>query len=289
MDPQGHLPGAGRARVLVSGLDHPEGVAYDPAADVVWAGGEDGQIYRVSLDDGTAEEVAHAPGFVLGLAVDGRGRVAVCVSSDSSLCAYDGEVVQRVVSGLSFPNWPAFAPDGTLYISDSGTWGGGDGRLVRVDADGTIETFSHSVPNFTNGCAVSPDGQSLWVVESYVPVLSRFDLDSGRREEVRRFDGTVLDGLAFTADGGLLVSCYRPDRIYFMAPSGEVEVVAQDPQGTLLGAPTNVCFIGPGLDRVVSANLGRWHLTLLDLGLVGAPLHRPERWALDAVAVGARS
>jgi gluconolactonase len=277
------------ARVLVSGLDHPEGVAYDPAADVVWAGGEDGQIYRVSVDHGVAEEVARAPGFVLGLAVDGRGRLALCVSSDSSVCAYDGEVVQRVVSGLTFPNYPAFAPDGTLFVSDSGSWGGGDGRLVRLDVDGTLETFSHAVPNFTNGCAVSPDGEWLWVVESYVPILSRFELATGRREEIRRFDGTVLDGLAFTADGGLLISCYRPDRIYHLDISGDVEIVAEDPQGTMLGAPTNVCFIGPELDRVVSANLGRWHLTLLDLGLVGAPLHRPSTWALDAVAVGVRA
>jgi gluconolactonase len=273
------------ARVLVTGLDHPEGVAYDPAADVVWAGGEDGQIYRVSVEAGVAEEVARAPGFVLGLAVDGRGRVAMCVSSDSSVCAWDGEVVQRVVAGMTFPNYPAFAPDGTLFVSDSGDWGGGNGRLMRVAVDGSCETFSNAVPNFTNGCAVSPDGEWLWVVESYVPVLSRFHLASGRREVIRRFDGTVLDGLAFTAAGGLLISCYRPDRIYHLAVSGDVEIAAEDPQGTLLGAPTNVCFVGAGLDRVVSANLGRWHLTLLDLGLVGAPLHRPDRWALDAARV----
>jgi gluconolactonase len=275
------------ARVLVDGLDHPEGVAYDPGADVVWAGGEAGQIYRVDVAGGTAEEVARAPGFVLGLAVDGRGRLAVCASSDGSLCAYDGEAVQRVVRGLAFPNWPAFAPDGTLFVSDSGSWGGGDGRLVRVAADGAVEMFSRAVPNFTNGCALSPDGRWLWVVESHVPMLSRFELATGRCEHVRRFDGTVLDGLAFTAEGGLLVSCYRPDRIYHLDASGAVEIVAEDPQGTLLAAPTNVCFVGPRLDRVVAANLGRWHLTLLDLGLAGAPLHRPERWALDHAAVGA--
>ena len=82
-----------------------------------------------------------------------------------------------------------------------------------------------------------------------------------RASSSRRFDGTVLDGLALTADGGLLVSCYRPDRIYHLGRDGRVEVVAEDPQGTLLAAPTNVCFAGPELDVVVSANLGRWHLT----------------------------
>lgn len=285
MDPLAHLPAPGRARVLVDGLDHPEGVAYDPVQDVVWAGGEDGQLYRVRGD--AFEEVARAPGFVLGLAVDGRGRLAVCASSDGSLCAFDGEEVHRLVPGLGFPNWPAFAPDGTLYVSDSGGWGADDGRLVRIAADGTVETFSREVPHFTNGCAVTPDGRWLWVVESYVPIVSRFDLETGAREEVRTLYGTVLDGIAFTAEGGVLISCYRPDRIYHLDAGGRLEVVAQDPQGTLLAAPTNVCFAGPQLDRVVCANLGRRHLTLMDLGMRGAPLHRPARWALDAVAVRA--
>jgi gluconolactonase len=285
MDPLAHLPSPGRARVLVDGLDHPEGVAYDPVQDVVWAGGEDGQLYRVRGD--AFEEVARAPGFVLGLAVDGRGRLAVCASSDGSVCAFDGEEVHRLVPGLGFPNWPAFAPDGTLYVSDSGAWGADDGRLVRIAADGTVETFSREVPHFTNGCAVTPDGRWLWVVESYVPIVSRFDLQTGAREEVRTLHGTVLDGIAFTAEGGVLISCYRPDRIYHLDGGGRLEVVAQDPQGTLLAAPTNVCFAGPQLDRVVCANLGRRHLTLMDLGVRGAPLHRPARWALDAVAVRA--
>src|SRR5919109_4228598 len=84
--------------------------------------------------------------------------------------------------------------------------------------------------------------------------VSRVDVASGQRENVARIDGTVLDGLAFTSDGGLLVSCYRPDRIYLLAASGQLEVVAEDPQGTLLAAPTNVCFVGRELDRVVAAN-----------------------------------
>jgi gluconolactonase len=284
-DPLAHLPAPGRARVLVDGLDHPEGVAYDPVDDVVWAGGEAGQLYRVR--GARFEEVARAPGFVLGLAVDGRGRLAVCASSDGSLCAYDGEDVHRIATGLTFPNWPAFGPDGTLYVSDSGVWGADDGRLVRIDADGSVETFSCEVPHFTNGCAVTPDGRWLWVVESYVPIVSRLDLQTGAREEICTILGTVLDGIAFTADGGALISCYRPDRIYHLDAEGRLEVVAQDPQGTLLGAPTNVCFVGPQLDRVVCANLGRWHLTLLDLGLRGAAPHRPGRWALDAAAVRA--
>src|SRR5918992_122641 len=50
--------------VLVDGLDHPEAVCWDPGAEVLWAGGEAGQVYRVDLEAGEAEEVARARGCV---------------------------------------------------------------------------------------------------------------------------------------------------------------------------------------------------------------------------------
>lgn len=285
-----HRPGAGRARVLVQGLDHPEGVAWDPTMGVVYAGGEAGQIYRVDPADPRPDEVGRAPGFVLGLCADGRGRLAVCVSEGHpSLCAGPAERVTPLVTEaggepLLFPNSPAFGPDGTLYFSDSGGWESATGRIVRVAPDGATDVLSRRLDRFPNGLAVSPDGRWLWVAESNGPSVNRIDLhDPARVEIVVRLHGHVPDGLAFTADGGVLISNYRPDRIYHLDPAGHLEVVAQDPHGTLLAAPTNVCFVGERQDRVVSANLGRWHLTLLDLGLVGAPLHRPERWALDAL------
>ena len=73
------------------------------------------------------------------------------------------------------------------------------------------------------------------------------------------------------------------NRICHLDTAGRLSVIAEDPEGTLLAAPTNVCLAGPGLDRLVAANLNRWHLTLLDLGLVGAPVHRPARWAVDVL------
>lgn len=286
-----HLPGAGRARVLVDGLDHPEGVAWDPSSGCVFAGGEAGQLYRVDLAAPRAEIVGQAPGFVLGLAVDGTGRVVLCVTEPQpSLWAFDRGAMRPLLSEvagepLRFPNHPAFGPDGTLWLTDSGRWEEHTGRIVRVASDGSAEVFSRELDRFPNGCAVSPDGHHLWVAESLGATVARYDLRDGSGPEiVVRLHGHVPDGLALTRDGGLLISNYRPDRIYHLDRDGTLEVVAQDPHGTLLAAPTNVCFVGERLDRVVAANLGRWHLTLLDLDLVGAPLHRPEHNALDGLA-----
>jgi gluconolactonase len=267
---------------LVDGLDHPEGVCWDPFAGVVWAGGEAGQVYRVDLDERRAEEVARAPGFLLGLAVDGRGRLILCCRDARSLCVLEDGAVSPLRDGFAFPNYPAFAPDGSLYVSDSGLWGANDGRVFRLSAEGELELFSTALTDFPNGCAVTGDGRWLWIVESHRPTVNRFDLQSGELEQVARLDGTVPDGVAFTAEGGVLISCYRPDRIVHLDAAGRAEVVADDPQGTLLAGPTNIAFAGPNLDRLVCANLGRWHLALVESGLRGAPLHYPVRWAVDA-------
>jgi gluconolactonase len=184
---------------------------------------------------------------------------------------FGGDGVSQVSGGFVFANYPAFGPDGELYVSDSGVWGADDGCIRAGD-----EVLSRAAPHFTNGLAVSPDGAWLWVAESYLPRVGRIDLASGAYEEVVRLPGTVPDGLAFDDAGGVLISCYRPDRVLHLSAAGELTVVADDPQGTLLAAPTNVCFAGPELDRIVVANLGRWHLTAIDdTGLRGAPLHRP--------------
>jgi gluconolactonase len=270
-----------RTEVLVDGLDHPEGVAWDPVSGALWAGGEDGQLYRIDLAARTWVEAARAPGFVLGLAVDGRGRVVVCCQGARSLCLLEEDRVRTLRDGLTFPNYPAFGPDGTLWFSDSGTWGGDDGRVYRLSPDGALEVFSDALPQFPNGCAVTPDGMHLWIVASHLPIVGRFDLTTGAFEEVARLDGTVPDGVALTDDGGLVVSCYRPDRIVHIDREGRVEVVAEDAQGTFLAAPTNIVFVGERRDALVSANLGRWHLTLVETGLRGLPLHYPERWAAD--------
>lgn len=271
-----------RADVLVDGLDHPEGVCWDPTSGALFAGGEAGQIYRVDLDAGTFAEIGRAPGFVLGIAVDARGMLAACCGG--AVCAIEADGTTRTLAdGMTLPNYPAFAPDGSVYFADSGHWQAGDGRVHRLDADGTLDVFSHALRDFPNGCAVSPDGAYLWMVESASPTVNRFDLATGAKEEVVRLPGTVPDGIAFTDDGGVVVSCYRPDTILHVDRDGTVETVCEDPQGTLLSAPTNVVFVGDRRERLITANLGRWHLTsVVDHGLRGLPLHHPERWAADA-------
>jgi gluconolactonase len=88
--------------------------------------------------------------------------------------------------------------------------------------------------------------------------------------------GTVPDGVAFDTDGNLYISCYRPDRIYRLSPTGNLDVLAEDYEGTLIAAPTNIVFCGPELGTLISANLGRWHLTRYNVKSKGMSLHYPK-------------
>jgi gluconolactonase len=113
------------------------------------------------------------------------------------------------------------------------------------------------------------------------PRVVRFRVEAGRKagpvETVVQLPHTVPDGLAFCGDGSLLVSCYRPDTIFRVLPGGEVTILMDDYEGTLLGAPTNVCFGGPDRSVLLWGNLGRWHLGMnRHTGLQGAPLFYPR-------------
>jgi gluconolactonase len=292
-------PGATGAavRVLAEGLDHPEGVAWDPDRGRVICGGEAGQLYAVDLESGAADLLATTTGLVLGVAVDGAGRMVACIGDEGEVRVWDGDAfrtVLREVDGerLSLPNYPAFGLDGTLYVSDSGGWHADRGRIVALGPDGRAWTVTRARERFTNGLAVSADGAWLYVAESEGdekgPRVSRLPLPAGGGAEVdppvetlATFPGTVLDGLAVVADGSLVVTCYRPDRVYHLGLDGRTTLIAEDWQGTALAGVTNAAFAGTGLDTLVVANLNRWHLAAVEAGLVGAPLHRPRVWALD--------
>jgi hypothetical protein len=54
-----------------------------------------------------------------------------------------------------------------------------------------------------------------------------------------------------------------------------------------LSNPTNIAFGGKNFDQLLAANLGRWHITNIDLGVRGAPLacHRHRQGAAAAAVL----
>ena len=273
-----------RFRTLGGGLDHPEGVAWGRDGRV-YAGGEAGQIYAVDLD-GTVDRVADTGGFILGLALDAAGYVYACDVAKGEVTRIDpamGEGTSYATGTaeepMRAPNWPSFAADGALYVTDSGDWGQRNGRVWRKAPGQAAEIWTSATDRLPNGCCLDVGGEALLVVETNLPGVTRVpilpDGTAGEPEVLVELPGTVPDGIALCEDGSFLVSCYRPDAVYHVTRDGSATVVVADPQGQTLGAPANVCFVGPELDRIVTSNLGRWHLAIGDVGIRGAPLHYP--------------
>src|SRR5437764_1427040 len=135
-----------------------------------------------------------------------------------------------VVDGLDHPEGVATGPHGELYA------GGELGQVYRIDRGaGSFEQVA-DCGGFLLGLAV--DGAA------------------GAKQVVAALPGTVPDGVCVDTTGRAYVFCYRPDRILTVDPDGTVDVLADDPIGTTLSAPTNGVWVGADLDELVVANLG---------------------------------
>jgi gluconolactonase len=272
-----------RIELVWRGIDHAEGLAID-GDGMVWAGGEEGQVYRGWLD-GEPREVARLPGRTLGFALDADGNAYCATIAEPGVFRITPEGDVSLVSAGApdrpavEPNHLAFLPSATLVFSDSGAWGEDDGCIFAVTPDGASRVADTSTSRFPNGLAVLDDGRTLAVVESSLPGISALSISEdgslGERRVLIEMPGTVPDGLAVDARGRVLVSCWAPDAVFVLEPDGELRLLAHDPLRYVLHEPTNIAFV-PGTNTLVTANYGERFLSVLEHDTEGAPPPRPS-------------
>lgn len=269
--------------IFAEGLDHSECVIVHPDGSV-WAGGEAGQIYRISADGKQVEEICSTGGFILGIAFSPDGSwLAVCDLHHKCLWKLDlkSRQLQKFATGaggknINIPNYPVFDRRGNLYVSESGAFREVKGEVFRFNQKGEGQVW-HSGPfNFANGMALSADEKHLYIVCTWLPGVERVaindDGSAGKREVYATLPQTCPDGLAFDAEGNLYISCYAPNRIYKVNSRQEVRLLIDDWEGHTLSNPTNIAFGGEGFSDLFIANLGRWHIAKINLGTRGLKL-----------------
>jgi gluconolactonase len=273
------------ARVFYDGLltdprlDHPEGLAVHQDGSV-WCGGERGQIYRITADGSSIEQVTSTDGFCLGMAFDSEDNLFVCDLKHAAVLKLDArsEKLEQFADGvdghaLRIPNFPAFDAEGRMYVSDSHIFKEPGPGVFRFRPDGSGELWYGEPINFANGLALSPDGRHLYVAETFGNAVFRIpigrDGSAGVREEVASLPGVLPDGLAFDSAGNLYVGCYEPSQVLRVDPDGTVERLIRDEEAHLLCHPTNLAFRSSTL---FTSNLGRWHITAVDTGVEGLQL-----------------
>ena len=247
------------------------------------AGGEAGQIYRID-PDGSQRQIASTGGFVLGVALDGDNNLYACdtklravmrITSDGAVTRYSAGAPDRA---FEVPNFAAFAGDGRLFVSDSGDYWNpaGTGCVFVIRPGGATSVFHAGPFRFANGLAIDPGGNWLYVAQSTASNVVRIPLGEpdGPVEVTHTLPpNSVPDGLAFAADGRLVISCYRPDIVYLGHLDGRVEVLIEDHTAELLNRPANAALHD---GKLYLSNLGGWHISVIDTDLPALPLHRPS-------------
>ena len=269
-----------QVEVYSAGLDHPECVAIDPDGRV-WAGGEAGQIYVIDPETRQPEVICQLNAMAAGLAFDRHGYCYVCTQDNTVVrvaASGEWEVFCDSVDGrpLRGPNFPAFGPDGSLYVSGSGDYPGPTGEIYRINPGGKATVY-HSGPfYYANGLAIDQDARHLYVAQTATDDVVRIPLDgSGTPPEQVCAPGALLpmpDGLAFDADGNLYVTSFGASALERIRPDGEIELVARDERGLTMNRVTNCAFGGPGMEQLFLANLGGWHISVITPDTPGQPL-----------------
>lgn len=275
-------------REIARGLRFPEGPVALPDGSVLLVEIERGTLSRVG-PDGRIEVVAHTGGGPNGAAMGPGGKIYVTNNGgfnwverpDGRLfpgtapASYKGGSIQVVdpetgkfetlydsCDGrkLNGPNDLVFDDAGGFWFTDLGKtreYDNDRGAVYYARADGSkIEqkVFPLERPN---GCGLSPDGRTLYVVETPTARLWAFDLSSPgtikdangpyRGEKGRVIAGLggyqMFDSLAVDSAGHICVATLITGAVSDISPDGKsvTQHTLPDPM------VTNVCFGGPDL------------------------------------------
>jgi len=252
--------------------------------------------------DGQTRRVVAKTGRPNGLAQDRNGAVWVAESVQQALLKLDldgsYEVFAKADQGqpFLFLNDLAFAPNGDLYLTDSGILqsefapGGElnpdwenlpyDGRVYRVDvAGGAVETIDQGL-RFTNGIAFGPDG-NLYIAETLTGMIHRYDFRDGRVTGGRTPFGSALDpdgpeglrgpdGMKFGADGNLYIAVFGQGIVTVLGPDGNV-VRRIKTDGNWC---TNLAFGKTGEKSIYLTEAETGTVQKFEVGTDGFPLYR---------------
>src|SRR5258708_39008745 len=98
---------------FVEGLDHPECVTWGPDG-YIYAGGEAGQIYKISFNGKSVTQIGTTNGFILGVCLDADRNVYACdmgkhcvqrITQEGQVSTYSEGIAER---RMVTPNYASF-------------------------------------------------------------------------------------------------------------------------------------------------------------------------------------
>jgi sugar lactone lactonase YvrE len=214
---------------------------------------QDGTIGRVTGKN-TVELFTHLPNKSIGNGIrfDKQGNMFIADYVNHNVLMINTKSVGETLTSevevyahsplMNQPNDVAITDSGIIFASDP-NWAASDGNLWRIGKDRKV-ILLESRMGTTNGVAVSPNNNILYVNESVQRNVWQYQLDNegniSNKELLINFADHGLDGMRTDQKGNLYIARYG---------KGVIAVIS--PQGILLREvalkgrfPTNVAFGG---------------------------------------------
>jgi len=272
----------------IRGVDHPESIGIGPDG-TAYTAGTGCQVYRLDLENNTAEQFATTEGRCLGSVVDADDNLYLAhIAGNVLKITPSGEtsVYATGPGGENFvcTNYPAFDRQGNMYLSDSGDWSHTvNGHIYKIPPGGGEAQLWYQEPVDTpNAIAIDAEEKHLYFVETFGNAIVRIGINpdgtAGKFERVVHMPRHIPDGIAFDETGRLWIACHRPDAIYtFDLESWRLDLFAHDWAGEKLRGPTDVAFAGPNRDILLGASLDNLVVHRFDnVGIKGLKLNHPK-------------
>ncbi|ONH59018.1 hypothetical protein CcI49_19660 [Frankia sp. CcI49] len=251
--------------LLCEGFAFPEGLRWHD--EQLWISDQTTGTVWTMTEDGAAEPLVNVPGGASGLGWLADGDLLVVSMADRRLLrvhAGTGEVAVHADVG----NLPGYrlndmvvATDGQAYVGDFGfdpralvaRFGSSalDGDqvpaafLARVDPDGSVHLAADGL-RFPNGCAITADGRTLIVAETFGRQLTAFDRSETGALSARRPWVTLdarPDGICLDAEGAIWVAnAGAAECLRVSAPRAGRSAAVID--RVVTGAPAYSCALG---------------------------------------------
>jgi len=289
-------------RILRDDVENPEGPV--SLKDGSWLITEMDQslISHISANGSEKREIART-GLPNGLAVDNHGNIWVADARWRALLkvSFSG-IVNEISKGSAdiqflLPNDLCFGPDNEIYMTDSGIHIDDlaslksqkdaydlqfDGKIFKIKPDSNeIEVIDRGL-QLTNGIAIGPNGNDLYVAETLTGNIYRYDLKGDLSQVKKHIFGNVMikkprefgriagpDGMAFDQKGNLYVAVLVQGDITIIDPVGKVTNRIKL-EGNL---PTNIAFDLQNKKRILITEASKNQLILMDTNQDGLPLY----------------
>ena len=238
----------GRPECFISGLAFPTAVKFSPRGELYTTEAASGEVTRIDLHSRARSTVAKVRPGIDNFAFSPEGRLFVSHFVDGGVAEIDAAGGERVLvaPGMLGPFGLACGTDGRFYVADGMSLAvhEADGRLVA--RHGLL--IDHSFPGFARGVAVNGSGACF--IATSAGTVARYR--SGEETQILASALERPTGLAFAADGGLLVCETGAGRLLHIAADGKCSTLARG-----LAAPVAVAALADGSCFVSESAAGR--------------------------------